>query len=54
MMFLCGPAHHIAVRLSFLRSKGKLRSLQGLTPRLFEVRGWGRRQISNNIVPLLK
>lgn len=38
-IFLCGPAHHIAVRLSFLRSRGKLRSLQGLTPRLFEVRG---------------
>lgn len=37
-MFLCGPAHHIAVRLAFLRSRGKLRSLQGLTPRLFEVR----------------
>ncbi|PRW32577.1 hypothetical protein C2E21_8252 [Chlorella sorokiniana] len=36
-MFLCGPAHHIAVRLSFLRSRGKLRSLQGLSPRLFEV-----------------
>lgn len=35
--FLCSPAHHIAVRLAFLQSRGKLRQ----PPRLYQVGSGG-------------